>query len=253
MNLGAGPRFDESLASAAHDLHVGQLTLGAIVVAVTLYARLERRSREQWKVVPATEHVAPRTPYRSGTLRYERMAQAPRLVRLTALATFSFVLLFAPLVLLTLLKYPFDGVAIPLVPGLALAILNGACAVLLLWRSKLAVAAVRSGAVGSLMINVGLLVIGAVHLCVVELDRHDGIEHACSSSVTFMALVFAVCSIVLALLMKATLRAHEASIAWTPSRLEPLRRRCEAASAGESHDDAAWVHSSVSDISSPSQ
>ena len=42
----------------------------------------------------------------------------------------------------------------------------------------------------------------------------DGIEHACSSSVTFVVIVFAVSSVVQALVMLAALRSHERALEW---------------------------------------
>jgi hypothetical protein len=215
----AGPRFDESLASVARELHVVGLTVAALAAALALLVWLEGRYRSRWNVVPVTIRVTTGSPYRSSDVVAAHLSRAPPLVRLASLASFTFGLLFAPLVLFAFVKYPFDGIAIPLVPGMALAVLNGAGAVMLLQRARFAAAATRSGAVGSLMVNVGLLGIAAVHMVIVELDRHDGIEHACSSSVTFVVIVFALCSIALALLLKAALRAHEAVLTWTPSRV----------------------------------
>ena len=212
MSAPAGPRFDESLGSVARDLHVVELTAMAFAVTLVLFVWLERRSRNRWNVVPLLTWSSARSPYRSSDVIASHMARAPRLVRVASFCSFAFGHVFAPLVLLALVKYPFDGIAIPLVPGMALALLNWGCAALLLRRSPLAAAATRSGAVGSLMVNVGLLGIAGAHLFVVELERYDGIEHACSSSVTFLVMVFALCSIAQALLMKAALRAHEAAL-----------------------------------------
>jgi hypothetical protein len=53
-----------------------------------------------------------------------------------------------------------------------------------------------------------------VHLVTVELQRRDGIEHACSSSVTFVVIVFALASVAQALVVMAALRAHEGVLAW---------------------------------------
>lgn len=226
MSPAGGPRFDESLASVARELHVPEVTLAAFAAALALFLWLERRHRSRWTVVPAGTAVTSASPYRSSDVVTAHLSGAPRLVRVASFGSFAFAHLFAPLVFLALVKYPFDGIAIPLVPGMALTLLNWTCAVMLLRRSRLAAAATRSGAVGSLMVNIGLLGIAGVHLVIVELDRHDGIEHACSSSVTFLVLVFAVCSVALGLLMKAALRAHEGALAWAPSRVaSPLAAR----------------------------
>lgn len=229
MNTMAGPRFDESLASVARELHLAELTLVAFAVALALVVWLERRSRNRWSAVPVATRVASGSPYRSNDVVSAHMPRAPRLVRVASFCSFAFGHLFAPLVLLALVKYPFDGISIPLVPGIALALLNWSCAAMLLRRSRFAVVATRSGATGSLMFNVGLLGIAGAHMFVVELDRHDGLEHACSSSVTFVVLVFALSSIALALLMRAALRAHEGV----------LTRRDPSASPGTTFSPAA--------------
>jgi hypothetical protein len=241
----AGQRFDESLASVARELHVVGLTVAAFAAALALLVWLERRYRSRWSAVPVATHVTTGSPYRSSDVVAAHLSRAPLLVRVASLASFTFGLLFTPLVLLAFVKYPFDGIAIPLVPGMALAVLHWGGAVMLLQRARFAAAVTRSGAVGSLMVNVGLLGIAAVHMFIVELDRHDGIEHACSSSVTFVVLVFALCSIALALLMKAALQAHEGVLTWTPSRVAvtpasgPSRR--PASSAGEGWTDAVCI------------
>jgi hypothetical protein len=206
----AGPRFDESLASVGRSLHVVEVTLCAFAAAWLLFAWLERRGRVSWTRVPvAARSTASGGPYRSTTLVAGHLARAPSLVRAAAFASLAFAHVSVPLILLALVRYPFDGIAVPLVPGLALASMNWCCGWMLLSRSRLAASAARSAAVGSLMANVGLVAIAGAHLVMVELQRRDGIEHACSSSVTFVVLLFAVGSIVQALLTIAALRAHE--------------------------------------------
>ena len=216
MTAGSAPRFDESLASVARGLHLADLSAAAMLGALALFLWLERRGRPRWMQVPVGEYSTPRMPYRASSLVAAHLPKAPRLVRTAAFACLAFGQLFAPLIVLALAKYPFDGIAIPLVPGLALVALNWACAWLLLGRSPLATAMARSGAVGSLMANVGLLGIAGAHFVVVELQRRDGIEHACSSSVTFVVIVFAVSSVVQALIMMAALRAHTRALDWRP-------------------------------------
>ena len=97
---------------------------------------------------------------------------------------------------------------------------------------SLASAMVKSGAVGSLMANVGLLGIAGAHFAVVELQRRDGIEHACSSSVTFVVLVFAVSSVVQALTMLQALRVHQPLLDWRPDA-----RDLAGTSAGHAVED----------------
>jgi hypothetical protein len=214
----SGPRFDESLASAARNLHVGEISVAALLAAAVLFVWLERRGRREWARVPRAMLEAAQGPYRSSALVRSHLLRAPRLVRAAAFASLVLCHVFVPLIALALLQYPFDGIAIPLVPGMALVVLNWACAWMLLGRSPNAPSAARSGAVGSLIAHVGLLGIAAVHLVTVELQRRDGIEHACSSSVTFVVIVFAVASVAQALVTTAALRAHEAALVWSEER-----------------------------------
>jgi hypothetical protein len=218
MSPGSGPRFDESLASAARGLHVAELAAAAFVVAAVLFWVLERRGRRRWEEVPTVMLCTARAPYRSSAIISGHLRAAPWLVRAASFASLAGGLLFAPLIVLALVKYPFDGIAIPLVPGLALQVLNWSCSWLFLARSPLAVATARSGAVGALMANVGLMGIAGAHFVVVELQRRDGIEHACSSSVTFVVIVFAVASVLQSLFTMAALRRHERVLEWTAGR-----------------------------------
>jgi hypothetical protein len=215
MTAAGGPRFDESLASVARELHVWPVALVALAGATLLFAWLERRGRRRWAQLPAGRLTALRGPYRESSVVTAHLERAPMLVRAASFGSLLFGHLFAPLILLALAKYPFDGIAIPLVPGIALVMLNWSCAWLLLGRSRHAAAAARSGAVGSLMANIGLLGLAAAHFVTVELQRRDGIEHACSSSVTFVVIVFAVASVVQALVTMAALRNHEKALATT--------------------------------------
>jgi len=208
------PRFDETLASAARGLHLGETAIVAVVAAAALLWWLERRGRPRWARVPVSTYETPHSPYRASSLVVEHMGRAPRLVLVASFGSLAFGNLFTPLIVLALSKYPFDGIAIPLVPGIALAVINWLCAWLLLARSPHAVATARSGAVASLMANIGLLGLAAAHFVVVELQRRDGIAHACSSSVTFVVIVFAVSSVLQALVTMAALRRHERSLAW---------------------------------------
>jgi hypothetical protein len=214
--------FDESLASVARALHVGEVTLAAVVSALLLYFWLERRGRHGWIGMPLTRMPNEGHPYRTSTLTLAHMDHAPRLVRVAALGSLAYGHFFVPLVALAVVRYPFDGISIPLLPGMALALLNWVCAWLLLSRAKLALSAARSGAVGSLMAHVGLLAIAGVHFVEVEMQRRDGIEHACSSSVTFVVIVFAVASVAQALVVLAALRAHGEALLVTPRTIARL-------------------------------
>jgi hypothetical protein len=213
-----GPRFDESLTSVVRGLHVGEIAFASVVGACLLFAWLERRGRRQWARVPMATYVASSRPYRASEVISEHMTRAPRIVRLASFSGLAFGHLFVPIILLALASYPFDGIAIPLVPGIALALLNWICAWLLLGRSPNAAQAARLAAVGSLMANVGLLVMSAAHLVGVELQRRDGIEHACSTSVTLLVIVFATSSIALATVMLRALRTCRRELDWVENR-----------------------------------
>ena len=211
----SGPRFDESLASVARGLHVAPVAMLALAAGAALFLWLERRGRGRWTQVPASTQTATPGPYRQSQIVSAHLERAPRLVRAAAFANLVFAHAFAPLILLALTQYPFDGIAIPLVPGMALVVLNWACAWLLLGRSRDVRSTVRSGAVASLIANVGLLLIAAAHFAVVEAQREEGIRHACSTSVTFVVIVFASASLLLSLLTLAALRVHHRELGWT--------------------------------------
>lgn len=223
MIASSGPRFDESLPSVVRGLHVGEIALAAIVGAWVLFVWLERRGRRQWALVPLATYVASARPYRASAVISEHLARAPRIVRLASFSSLAFAHLFVPLILLALTSYPFDGIATPLIPGIALALLNWVCAWLLLGRSPNASQAARLAAVGSLMANVGLLAMSAAHLVGVELQRRDGIEHACSTSVTLVVIVYAASSIALSFVMLRALRSSGRELDWAPgSSIAPV-------------------------------
>lgn len=212
MSAAAGPRFDESLATVARGLHLAEVAVLALAAALGLFVWLERRGRNRWAQVPSVSGADPRGPYRSSAFVAGHLPKAPGLVRAAAFGGLLVAHVFAPLIVLALAKFPFDGIAIPLAPGLALVVFDWAIAWLLLTRSPHARAAARAGAGASLLANVGLLVLASAHFTVVELGRHDGIEHACSSSVTFVVLVFALASLAQAFITGAALRAHSAAL-----------------------------------------
>jgi hypothetical protein len=225
MIAAGGPRFDESLSSVVRGLHVGEVAFASVVAACLLFAWLERRGRRQWARVPMATFVASARPYRASEVISEHLTRAPRIVRLVAFSGLAFGHMFIPLILLALLSYPFDGIAIPLIPGIALALLNWVCAWLLLGRSPNASQAARLAAVGSLMSNVGLLVMSVAHLVGVELQRRDGIQHACSTSVTLVVIVFATSSIALAGVMLRALRTCRRELEWADSRQPSIGAR----------------------------
>jgi len=219
---GGGPRFDESLASVARGLHLVQIVACALVGSLVLFVWLERRGRHHWAQVPIAQGESRDGPYRAVSFVAGHLHRAPPLVRVASFGCLLFAHVFAPLIPLALISFPFDGIAIPLAPGIALVLLNWCCAWLLLGRSPHAESAARMGAKASLVANVGLLCLAAFHLVTVELGRRDGIEHACSSSVTFVVFVFAFASIAQALVTVAALREHAPVLSWRAARANQL-------------------------------
>lgn len=227
MTATTGPRFDDSLASVARSLHLGAVGLFALLGALALFAWLERRGRRNWTRPLFVRSLVDDSPYRSSEVVAAYARRAPVLVQLTSLGSFGLALFFMPVVVLALASYPFDVIAIPLLPGLAFALGNAWCACLFLARSPRACAIAHGGAIGSLMSNVGLLLIAALHFGAVELQRREGIQHACSSSVTFLVFVFAASSVAHALMTLALLRRYADN--WAPNddsaAHEPTPRR----------------------------
>jgi hypothetical protein len=195
----------------------------AVAAAVVLFAWLERRSRGHWAQVPLSTVIAYGGPYRGGSMVSAHLSRAPLLVRAASFVSFAFAHLFAPLIVLSLAKYPFDGIAIPLLPGIALVVSTWVCGWQLLARSPGAPSAVRSGATASILANGGLLLLAGAHFAAVESQRRGGIPHACSASVTFVVIVFAIASLAQALLTLAALRAHGPELGWRSER-PPMTR-----------------------------
>ena len=217
----ASPRFDDSLASVVRDLHLVPVATTALVLGLLAFAWLERRGRTAWGLTVAAEEWAPLAPYRYAPIVTHQRRRAPLLVRGSALGTLLFVNLLAPLALLAMLEFPFDGVAVPLMPGIALLLFNGVAAWLLLARSPHASTAAQSSATASLITSVGMVCIGGVHLWTIEMQRAVGIEHACSTSVTFVVVLFALGSGAQALLTLMALHVHRDLLA---ARTEEVRR-----------------------------
>ncbi|HEY6463919.1 MAG TPA: hypothetical protein VIY73_27300 [Polyangiaceae bacterium] len=205
-------RFDQSFAAVTSGLHLGTIAACALAGTFALYVWREYRGRARWSEVPVAVIRTTVNPYRSSSVVTARLRRAPALVRAACFASFFVAHACAPLLLLAFTRFPFDGVSIPLIPGLAIVAANWFSGWLLLGGSPAAAAAARTAAKASLFANVGLLGLAAAHLAMVELGRREGIEHACSASVTFVALVFAVVSILQAVLVLVAHRAHGAAL-----------------------------------------
>jgi hypothetical protein len=213
MILDGPRRFDESLTAVAHELHLVPVVFAGLFAGILAFLWLERRGRMAWRHAPLAITRASAAPYRQSSVVSRYLDCAPLAVRASALTTFVLAIVLAPLALLALFAFPFDGVAIPLMPGVAFLGLDAVAAWLLLSRSPHARTAAQSGANGSLIISVGTMCIGAGHLLTVEMQRSEGIEHACSTSVTFVCILFALGLGAQALLTLAALRMHGALLA----------------------------------------
>ncbi len=197
-------------------LHVGAVALAAVACATALFLYGERNGRSRW--VELTRKVTTGSgPYRSTSLAASHLRAAPRLVRATSFTGLAFGHLFVPILTVALVVFPFDGIAVPLLPGIAVAVANWWCAWLLLRRSSLAQPFGRAAAVSSLVANIGLLALCPIHLLLIENQRLEGIVDACSSSVTGLELVFALAAVVQASLILATLRFHKEALDPRPS------------------------------------
>src|SRR5215472_6767632 len=193
-------------------LHLVHIAALAVVGAVVAFRLLERRGRERWSGVARGSLGAPSGPYRSSSLVASRHARAPFLVRVTSFTGLAFGHLFVPVLILALLTFPFDGIAVPLMPGVAVALAYWACAWAMLGRLNEAAALSRAVAVASMVANMGLLALCPIHLLLIENHRLQGLRQAVSTSVTGVELLFAAAAVVQASLMLATLRLHRGAL-----------------------------------------
>lgn len=203
------------VASVVGELHLAQVVAVAGVAATVAFLWLERRGRGRWAQVPLSSGEATRGPYRSSAFVAATMTRAPLLVRAASFVCLAFAHVFAPLIVLALASFPVDMIAVPLVLGTPLVVLAWCCGWLLLARSPRAESAVRSVAHVSLVAEATILVLATGHVLFAELGVGEGIEHTCSSSVTFVMLAFAVASIVQTLVVIAALRAHASALTWS--------------------------------------
>jgi hypothetical protein len=190
------------------ELHLGRIAVFALASAALLFVYAEKRLRPRWLAMAAGRVGARSGPYRSTTLVSSRLRRAPLLVQVTSLLGLTFGHLFVPALIAALLIFPFDGIAVPLMPGIAIAVANWCSAWLLLGRSPLALAFTRAAALSSLVANIGLLALCPIHLLLIENHRVEGLVQVCSASVTGVELIFALASVAQAVLLLATLRLH---------------------------------------------
>jgi hypothetical protein len=199
--------FDGSLEEISrYSVFIAIAGVVSLATAILLYAFGERHARPHWAGV-ALKSASVGSPYRAETLVVERLARAPRFVRLAAFSSFAFGMVFVPALVFVLSTFRFDGLGVPLFPGVVLAFATWCCGWLLLRRSDQAVEIVRLVARVTLGLNGALLVLSATHFFVVE-ARWGGPLHECSASTVLAVCVFATASLPQALLMLASVRAY---------------------------------------------
>jgi len=199
--------FDGSLGEISrYSLWIALAAALSFAIAGVLYAWVERRARPHWAGV-AVRSASVGSPYRASTLAVEHLSRAPRLVRVAAFASFAFGQVFVPALVFVLATFRFDGLGVPLFPGVVIALVTWCCGWLLLRRSAQATEIVRLVARVTLGLNGALLVLSAAHFVVVE-ARWAGPLHECSASTVLAVCVFATASLPQAFLMLMSVRAH---------------------------------------------
>jgi hypothetical protein len=198
------PRFDDSLAQiAALKVPIAACAAIALATAVALAASVEGQVKRSWAKVPILGRLGVR-PYRTTTAPVAYLTRVPFAVRAAAICCFAFGHLFVPGLVAALVSFRFDGIAVPLIPGVAMALAIWACGWLLLRRSASAPEIVRSAAVASLVMNVSLFAMSVLHIVLVE----GSYSHECSSSLAFTACVFAGAAVLQSTVMLLALGAY---------------------------------------------
>jgi hypothetical protein len=164
--------------------------LVSAVVTLVTYRALDARGRARWFEVGGRSH-APSGPYRSAVVHSARLVVAPSSVRTATVVSVVFLLGAAPAVYTVLDTPHFDGIAVPLLPGLLLSLASALCVSALLARaSDEASHAARLTGRTSLFFHGGLSVLALAHLIVVETDWGSQV-HACSRSLALGVLALA--------------------------------------------------------------
>jgi hypothetical protein len=160
--------------------------VGSLGFTVTLFRKLDARGRARWlEIAGAARSIA--GPYRSTVVLGARIGTAPRAVRTAAAMSVLFALAAVPAVYAVLDSPHFDGIAVPLLPGLALSIASACCAAALLARATEAAHAARLTGRASLFFHACLSILALAHLVVVETEWGSQV-HACSRSLALGVL-----------------------------------------------------------------
>ena len=164
---------------------LGWWALVAAVTTALLVRTLDARGRTRWsEVARAARSVG--GPYRS-TAVHVTIATAPRSVRTAATSSVLFAFAAAPAVYAIFDTPHFDGIAVPLLPGLALSLASACCAAALLARATDASHAARLTGRASFFFHGCLSILALAHLVVVETEWGSQV-HACSRSLALGVL-----------------------------------------------------------------
>jgi hypothetical protein len=180
-----------------------------MLVTVMLFRALDARGRPRWLEVGgrARAHAG---PYRSVILHSTRLVVAPRSVRAATLISAVFLLGAAPAIYTILGTPHFDGIAVPLLPGLLLSLASASCVARLLARATDEDShAARLTGRASLFFHGGLSVIALAHLIVVETEWGSQV-HACSRSLALGVLALALAATAQSFAVVRAARASEA-------------------------------------------
>ena len=181
-------------------------TVVSVGFTVALSRKLDARGRSRWlELAGAARSLA--GPYRSTVVLGARIGAAPRAVRTAAVSSLVCTLAAVPAVYAVLDTPHFDGIAVPLLPGLALSIASACCAAALLARATEAAHAARLTGRASLFFHACLSVLALAHLVVVETEWGSQV-HACSRSLALAVLGLALVATAQGL---GVVRAAEAS------------------------------------------
>jgi hypothetical protein len=206
------PHVDASVAAlTAHREAIAGALAVAGAGAAALFVVLVRLAAPRWSVLRSRGRS--QGPYRGTVVMTATVGRVPVLVRATAMSCFAYGHFFVPTIIIALITLRFDGIAVALIPGAAIAFATWISGWLLVIRAESAPEFARAAAVSSLVLNGAMLVLSLAHLGYVELA--SGV-HECSSSLAFISLIFSMASLPQSVLMLTTIRKHNDAYARGP-------------------------------------
>jgi hypothetical protein len=181
------------LAQVAVATSAPTLSCIAMVSTVIAFAVGIRHGRARW--VDDVRFAATAGPYRSGDPIVGRRNGVPLLLRTVALACFACGTVFAPLLLVTLVRFRLDGLAALLAAGLPFSLAYVLCGWRILCRAPSARGTMRALAKSSALVAGALLALGGVHVMLAVQHEAESIE------VSVVGTAFAIVTIMLAALL----------------------------------------------------